>query len=322
MEKHDRVIRRLKWHIQYLEQAATSLTPNDLLDILDVNANVPVQDLRRISRACQSTQASVFRIVTSVFQDEKYREWFTTDMSAGLFIEGSSFSASHGRNTPMSLLSCSVIDHLHDKGPAIAIHYFCGSHTSSQDALKGPHGMMRSLISQVLRWFTVDLDFVGTRRYRDQLEKLNLHILCDCFTKLVKRLPMDTVLVCVIDGISFFRGKDWAEDCQRMMDHLCDLADDDGQGAVFKLLVTSPSRGKHAADNFNFPDQWRLALPAEDLDGRKALTERDLAMKMSRPMNGAQQGSIPAPTRIVPDVGSAELWDLMSDSDASNSDLN
>ena len=286
MKKKDRVINRLKRQIEMLQRAATSLSKDDLLDILGVSADSSIQDLQRTLRAGQSIELPASHIAKGIIDGERFKDWLSTDASAALFIEGGLASASNGRNTPMSLLSSMVVKSLHDKEPAVAIYFFCGCHTSSRDSIKGPHGMMRSLICQILRLFSVDLDFISSRRYSEQLQSLNLHTLCDCFVKLVKRLPMDNVLVCIIDSICFFENQEWVEDCEKAIHDLRDLADDDEVGPVFKLLVTSPFRSRYVAGSW--PAQSRLLLPADDLSHRDGPTERQISMRDRRSTQGSE----------------------------------
>ena len=285
MKKKDRVINRLKMQIEMLQRAATSISKDDLLDMLGVSANSPVEDLQHALRAGQSIDLSATHIAQGIIEGETFRGWLSTDASAALFIEGGLSSASNGRNTPMSLLSSMVIKSLHDKEPAVTIYFFCGSHTSSRDSIKGPHGMMRSLICQILRLFSVNLDFISTRRYSEQLQSLNLHTLCDCFVKLVKRLPMDNVLVCIIDSICFYENTEWVEDCQKAIHDLRDLADDDEVGPVFKLLITSPLRSRYIAGTWQAQD--RLLVPMDDLSGRGGPTERQISRRDRRSVPGS-----------------------------------
>jgi hypothetical protein len=321
MRQKDRVIRRLKRQIEMLQKAATSLSQGDLLDILDVSADSPIQDLRRIIRAGQSTELSASHTAKGIIEGKKLQDWLSTDASAALFIEGSSPLASCGRNTPMSLMSSVVIENLHDKEPAIAIYFFCGSHTSSKDSIKGPHGMMRSLICQILRLFVVELDFISSRRYREQLQSFNFRTLCDCFGKLVKKLPAETVLFCIIDSICFFEKKEWAEDCRKVANDLQDLADDDELGAVFKLLITSPSRSRYVGDTF--PSQCRLLLPADGLSGRDGPTERQISMRARRPAKVKESDIFRSlRAKSCPDNGGEESSDFLSECDAlSDSDV-
>jgi hypothetical protein len=320
MKEKDRVIRRLKRQIEMLQKAATSLSQDDLLDILDVSADSPIQDLRRIIRAGQSTELSASHAAKGIIESKRFKDWLSTDASAALFIEGSSSLASYGRNTPMSLVSSVVIENLHDKEPAIAIYFFCGSHTSLKDPIKGPHGMMRSLICQILRLFSVNLDFISSR-YHKQLQSLNLHTLCDCFGKLVRRLPVDTVLFCIIDSICFFEKKEWAEGCRKAVNDLQDLADDDELGAVFKLLITSPLRSRYVGGAL--PSQCRLLLPADGLNGRDGPTERQRSMRARRPAKPKESDIFRSlRAKSCPDIGGEESSDFLSESDAlSDSDV-
>lgn len=48
MKEKDRDTRRLQKQIEILERAAIALTPQDLLEILDVSAESSAQDFRRV----------------------------------------------------------------------------------------------------------------------------------------------------------------------------------------------------------------------------------------------------------------------------------
>lgn len=162
-----------------------------MLDILSVHAEAPIEDLRRIHRACQSVDPSDSQIARGIFEGTKFREWLTADDSAALFIEGSPGLAFHGRFASLSLMSCLVLECFEAKEPAISIHHFCRGHVSSKDPVQGLPGMMRSLTCQVLRLFhnQVDLGFTSSRRYGEQIESHNLHNLCDCFANIVIAAP-------------------------------------------------------------------------------------------------------------------------------------
>ena len=296
MEHKERVINRLKWQVEMLEKTAATLTLGDLLDMLNISADFSMLDLQRVSRAGQSTDISPSHLVRGiteskgVLESRRFREWLGSDASAVMFIEGGFSSQSYGRHTPMSLISTAVIESFEDHEPAVAIHFFCSSHTSSNDPVKGPHGMMRSLICQILRLFSVKLDFVTSRRYREQLQTYNLRTLCHCFAKLVRQLPMDTVLICVIDSINLFEKKDWEEDCRKAINDLRDLADDDELGALFKLLMTSPSRSRYVGNML--PAQCRMLMPGNESGGRDGPTEREITIRARQSVRAIGSSSI------------------------------
>ena len=246
MATHGRDIRRLKRQIKGLQQVTNGLTSGDLLEILNVNAEAPIEDFRRIHRACQLVEPSDSQIAKGIFEGPRFKEWVSADDSAALFIEGGPTLAFYGCFASLSLTSCLVIECLQGKAPAITIHHFCRPHASPKDSIPGPQGMMRSLICQVLQLLPKDanLSFTTSIRYRKPLESYNLHTLCECFANVVKQLPADTVLFCVIDSIDCFEQPEWAEDCWFAIREIQDILHDHDDGPVFKLLVTSPHRSR------------------------------------------------------------------------------
>ena len=318
MKRKDRVIERLQEQIKILEKAAISLNTADLLDIMGVGDHSPTKDLKQSLRAGQSMELTATLAAQGTIENIKFKEWLSTDMSTALLVEGSYPSADFGRSTPVSLMSSFVIDSLQDKDPAIPLHFFCGSHSSSSDPFRGPQGLMRSLICQLVDWCTFELDFVSTRRYREQLECFNVRILCDCFRKLVERVSMNATLFCIIDSISFFERKEWAESCRFVVNELQDLADDETAvpRATFKLLITSPSRTRCFVDII--PPERHLLLPsADDESGRNGATERQVSMRSRRPSRIVRNNESLRLSRQNTYVDRrTEDWDRLSESDA------
>ena len=280
MKQKDRVILRLKNRVQELEKAAAALTQPDLLDIVGFKAEIPKQDLDRVIRRNVAADPWSPNLTRGVIQTPKFQEWLSEDASATLFVESGLALAGQGRNSPMSLLCSSVIEDLDGEGPSVTIHHFCALHSSGGDAMNGSLGLIRSLISQVLRSFPVDLSFITVTRHVKLLEALNLQALCDCFAKLVKQLPVDSVLFCIIDNINFLERKEWANDCKQVIAGLHDLAEDESINPVFKLLLTSSARSK----------QVKAILPLDCCiwigpgnGGRSGPTQREMNMTSRRP---------------------------------------
>lgn len=317
MKKKDRDIRRLKRHVEMLERAATALTSDDLLDLLGISAESPMDDLRRMVRLKQSSELSASYIARGICESPRFKKWQSKDISATLFIEGRGPAAFQSRSSPVSHISTSVIEHLQDQEPAVAVYFFCGFHDSLENPKCGPRMMIRSLICQMLRLFSLQLDFISSRRYRDQLEALSFQTLLDCFGKLVRRLPMTTVLFCVIDDIHFFDRREWAEDCRSAIRDIQDLVEDEELGAVVKLLITSSSRTRFIGDIV--PSPCRLLLPTRELNGRDGPTERQMSMAARRPSIRTNRGDI-VPSlqmRNYADSEDEDLTDLSSESDDS-----
>lgn len=277
MISRDRAITRLKKQVEELSKAESNLTVDDLLDIVNVGDNLHMKDYQTIKRACQSAETLQFEIVYSIIQGEELSNWIYSDAPTALFVEGA-MSCSFDRNTPLSFLCTELIGSLRDQGPAAIVHFFCGPHTSMKDLLPGPIGLIRSLLAQVIHLYPPVLDFIS-RRVRSQLEGLHLGTLCDCFCRLVRKMPADTVVICIIDGISFFETREWISGCREIMSQLRGLLDEDVI-PVFKLLVTSPVRSRYLGGEFSESNRLKLSLGSENT--RSGPTEREIAIAGTR----------------------------------------
>lgn len=281
-KRDGRDISRLKRQVKRLQLQISGLTQPDLLNILGVDGESHIEDYRRVHRACQSIEPSDSQIAQAIIGGPTFQGWVSADDSAAIFVEGGPALGFHGCLASLSLMSCLVIEHSVGQEPAILIHHFCRRHIASKDPIQGPQGMMRSLTSQVLRFFDnqVDLKFNFSHRDREQLESHNLQTLCSCFANVVKQLSPDMVLMCIIDSIDCFERREWAEDCKFMIKEIQDLLYEYDYGPVFKLLITSPARSRCVGGLFK--PQHRLLL-SNDGFGRNTPTEREKSMAARRP---------------------------------------
>jgi hypothetical protein len=285
MNQKDREVRRLSRQVKALQKAAVSLTRDDLIAIMMSNGGSATQDLDKMLRVSESTELPMTsHVAKAIIEGRPFQDWLSKDAPAALFIEDGSSQVSSRMCNPLSLLGSILVDNLRNKEPAIALHFFCGLHTSRRkDSAPGPQGLMRSLLCQILQLFPVNLDFISSRRYRDQLESYDIRSLCDCFRKLVEQLPVDAVLICIVDGISFFERQEWGEACGIAIQDLRDLVYEDELGPVFKLLVTSPVRSRHIARLF--PAHCRLLISGDGggvTAARGMPTEREISMANRR----------------------------------------
>lgn len=298
-----------------LQKSNTSMTPQDLLKILGVSKESSKLDLEKINRAGQEAELSASHMAKGIIEGRVFQNFWSSDTSTALFIEGGCSSDTYGRITPLSLMSSIVIESLYNKEPAFPIYFFCGCHTSSTDRIKGPQGMIRSLICQILQHFTVKLDFIGSRRYSDRLESLNFDSLCDCLGRILRQLPVDTVLFCIIDSICFFEKSSWTQDCGNAIEELQSLIEEDELGPVLKLLITSPIRSRSVGGRF--PDHCRLSLLSNDMsNNRTGPTEREISLAARRPLRNMQKHvfkSLKAPGR--PDSETDDFSDSLIEFD-------
>ena len=251
--------------------------------MLNVSTEASIEDFRRVHQACQSVDASESRIAQGVFEGARFKEWASVYESTVIFIEGGPTLTTNSRFMSLSLMSCLAIECLERKEPAVVLRHFCRLHISSRDPLQGPQGLMRSLLCQTVRLFQnqINLGFTSSRRYSEQLDSHNLRIMCDCFANIIRQLPPETVLFCIIDSIDCFEKREWADDCRHVIRELQDIVYDNGTGPSFKLLVTSNVRSKYVGSVI--PAKYRMLLSGDDIGGRDNPTNREMGMGARRP---------------------------------------
>lgn len=172
----------------------------------------------------------------------------------------------------MSSLCAALISGVAQQKRAQIVYFFCGPHCTSSDPIGGPIGLVRCLIAQLLTLREFDIDFIRFDLWNGQLQRNNLAAFCGVLKELVTQLP-DTILFCIIDGVSLFETEKWRSQMQELTRSLTLLARDGIQGAVFKLLFTSPGLSKDA--KAIVPQQCYIQI-LEDEDEVIPLTGRNL----------------------------------------------
>ncbi|KAE9570187.1 hypothetical protein CGCF415_v008467 [Colletotrichum fructicola] len=136
---------------------------------------------------------------------------------------------------------CTLLTHMLRRpgGTSISLVFFCGRHLAG-DVYHGGSAMIRSLISQLL--FQSGLyPFQYDSEYSvEDLERDDIEFLCDIFTWLIRRLPGNSNVFCIIDGISLYEQR-FMQGMDAVVLALVELVEDDYDGrASLKLLITSP----------------------------------------------------------------------------------
>lgn len=178
-----RDIRKLQRRISELEKASVALSTDDLLEILEVNINQPMYDLRKILRA--NPDFTDPRTALRMSKNATFIEWQVLDLSAELFVETPVALQLSRHISAVSLVSSNLIRTQQDQPKASVIYFFCGLHTSSGDQTRGPSGMMRSLVVQAVQLYPPPLDFISIR-VKQQLEALNFKMLCHTLAQIIK----------------------------------------------------------------------------------------------------------------------------------------
>ena len=146
--------------------------------------------------------------------------------------------------------------------------------------MSGPSGLLRALLAQLVTLYTFRIGFTHYNDYHE-LQRFDVVRLCALFSELVKDLPEGFILVCVIDGVSFYETSEWADDLRLVLETLNALTRDPEVWAAFKVLVTSAVANRQAIDYI--PRENHLMLPSDAGNGPdSSLTARHFRMQMRR----------------------------------------
>lgn len=161
-------------HQQLLSPRLSFITQFDLLRILDVDPMVASQDLVfALQQAHRMDSPSRGRAMW-LMKTPQLQMWLGDTQRSLLLADG---ALPVERISPMSVLAGTLAVSLLElppsdaAAPVVVLHFFCGQHLDpdADDGLTGTNGLLRSLITQLLLWFTPPLVLVTWLEQNQQL---------------------------------------------------------------------------------------------------------------------------------------------------------
>jgi hypothetical protein len=222
------------------------------LSLLKYEDTVIQSDIQRNLRCAYQLPKPAQDRIIAIIRHHKIRAWLGDVNSSVLFLNGhykssramvqspTSFICARLASAMLSNKNTSEEPCLHPPVGTLAISFFCAEHLDPKDPYQGAHGIVQSLIAQLLVSYS-DFD----TRLIKQLLKADLdHLktLCASLAMLVRKLLKEVVLFCLIDAVTVHEeSESRCKKVESVLETLTDIAgSDDGQRCVFKLLITSP----------------------------------------------------------------------------------
>ena len=252
----------------------------------------PTRDLGSVVRQYHNFHTKAMARVNYLITTSQFQSWLTGRDSDILLVDGHCGEESLGRIAPTSILCAGLIGALASPSddsalsfpeyPPAVLQFFAGQHVMSNDTLRGPHGLMRSLIDQLLfNWpdqnDLPDLGFLKSdpskwvSEYSSQTTNL-----CHLFERLVMQLGSASSMYCIIDGVSYFETQlqGWVGDLETIVDCFLGCIDRmrgyKGACAVKFLLV---SAGKSTRIWNKIPSSRRVDLRAGNLHAQSRVED-------------------------------------------------
>jgi hypothetical protein len=206
-----------------------------------------------------------------IVSTKQFHDWMVINKSSELLVHGE-FRRSRSASEPVSALSvfCATLTQTFRKSvqQQIALVFFCGSHVERDDQHRGPRAMICSFIAQLTKLWSLDStkprESVNSSFSQVDVEMIikdeSLPKLCELFGHLVKLLPEQATLVCIIDGISHYETDEFEEGLLEIFGFLLDLARKRDMAATVKILASSPTSTDLVQDLFRDDDSCFISL--------------------------------------------------------------
>ncbi|KAK4097729.1 hypothetical protein N658DRAFT_500150 [Parathielavia hyrcaniae] len=273
---------------------------DDLLQELDVPETAAAEALSRVTQRSCHARVNVGGRGSLLMTIARFREWLAAPWWASdlVLVDGHRGDVATNNITSVSAFCASLIgvlmnqdsDSSYDRPAAIVLHHFCGQHLTHRDPLRGPAGLIGSLVNQLLAQISdaeagtpglqPSLDFIADELFEGVGEK-DIPSLCRVFCELVVRLDPSRPVFCIIDGVSEIETvlDGWQDETCLIVQGLLRMVEDGHRtGPGLRVLLTSSNRSGELADTVVSSGR-RVSLLASNARGRRSSTsqlERDL----------------------------------------------
>lgn len=215
-----------------------------LLSSLDYESSIVLKDIAACLRSIWTLPRADQDRVVAIIQSPRLRSWITASHSSVLFLNAN-FKGTR-RLQAASFVSAKLVDSAQpgeiergQQSNVISLTFFCGEHLNSEDPDRGVHGMMRSIIGQLLLSYE-GFDTSNIQTWT-KVDYNDVELLCSMFNGLVSQLPAHMIVFCVLDSIAPFEKKrSLLEESTLVVQKLVDMVDRPRDCCcTFKLLLTS-----------------------------------------------------------------------------------
>ncbi|KAK1832537.1 hypothetical protein QBC39DRAFT_68307 [Podospora conica] len=216
--------------------------------ILDVPTEHVFRDLNYVRRQEREFDQRSKNTAAAIFTNRIFLRWMNNTQSDLIYLDGRLDKDFGSKTSPISYF-CALFAHQLKEGPhsTVTLSFFCGQHVASNDTLRGPRGLLRSLIVQALRvWPLVSLDDpdLASLAGATSHEMVPMEQLCLLFYVIIGQIPPHYTVLCIVDDVNRLERDEWQDDYWLVMRMLEDMVKKGGNEAPFKVMMTSPARSR------------------------------------------------------------------------------
>lgn len=261
-------------HLQLEYQRSRQPTPSPppqlsqfgLLRILDIDPTSSTGDLDFVLRQESRLNMHDKARARWLMKRPLFQNWLRAPQSTLLLADG---AMRLDKISSMSVLTGTLAISLLELPATIVLHFFCGRHldTDAEDGLSGPHGMLRSLMAQLLlalRPPLPDLSGVDSQEFLRDCHQRTLPALCEIFRMMVEQIPAENAVFCLVDGVSWYEQTQWTGELLFIVGMFKALVKTPHR-PVLKVLLTSANRSMRVWEVVN-PNAEYISLAPGNVD--------------------------------------------------------
>ena len=196
---------------------------------------------------------------TAIVVDPSLCQWIVQTESAALLVHGN--GRRHEPITPTSVASAVLVSLFKNQLHFITLHWFCGTYKTGPDG--NAIGMMRSLVCQMLS----GASFINDSELQSSIDGEDLGEILKLFKKLVRGLPARSVVICIIDGISWYEDRRLRDDTFKCLRNIVKLMK--AEELILKILLTSPIRTNYILREPALAEHIQVVEIPEHISGEK-----------------------------------------------------
>lgn len=227
-----------------IQHRTTVLSTERLVELMAIEPFSPYQDRDDVLRRGHTMSQSSLGRGRYILVTPQFQQLLSAPSCSVLLVDGHCQDECDGKVSPISVFCASLAATLAHNPSLMVLHFFAGQHSFfDDDPVRGPHGLMRSLICQVLLYPnqpSPSLEQVSDQVVQDIADG-NINALCWLFKELLKRVVNVTTILCIVDSVSDFE-KDWVEELKIVFNGFRSLPDELNPGVNLKLLMTNAGK--------------------------------------------------------------------------------
>ena len=269
--------------VPFLPPPPPQRSVDDILNSLHVPGGAADEVLDKVEFKARQLQPCAVTRGGYLMEMERFQDWLRTASSASdlILVDGHCSDVTVENVSPLTAISASLIGILRARPSVVTLYHFCGQHIGYRDPLRGPGGLMRHLVHQLLcqvfhhpprdssPGVTQAQPVVGLihgELLADMdLENHDISTLCRLAENLILRLDPSRPVFCIIDSICLLETAldGWRNDTRLVIDTLLGLVSNTARrGPGLKVLLTCTERSIDLIDWVLDSDRHMISLMA------------------------------------------------------------